>query len=187
MNRLITLLSILVAAASAACGAMPALSVTVSDAGGKVAYKGKTNAGGTFATAKLHPGDYTVQFNANGAPAGNYALVISAGKEKVMAEAVPGQKFDKGGVAMKIKVGSDVNVTGQVTTGKAGNVAAAGNTRVKIINGKRWFLVKGTTGSNLGDHWVEEGTPEARNVQGLSNSAVGRMQERGAPAQVEGH
>ena len=181
MNKRTTLLSILLAITSVAYGAMPTLTVTVSDAGGKVAYKGKTDPAGTFATGKLQPGDYVVQFNSNGVPQGNYALVISAGKEKVMAEAVPGEKFTKGGVAMRMKVGKDMNVTGQVSSGKAVTAAAgSGNTKVKIVNGKRWVWVTSSTGSNIGGHWVEEGSAEARNVQGLSNAAVGRIQERGA-------
>ena len=184
MNKRILSLSILIAAASAVYGAgMPQLSVTVSDGAGHVAYKGHTNSGGTFATGKLQPGDYVVQFNGGGMPSGNYALVVSAGKQKVMAEAVAGEKFGKGGVAMKIKVSEGMNVTGQVSSGKAGAVAAtagAGNAKVKIVNGKRWFWVNGSTGSNLGGHWVEEGSAEAQNVQNLSTSAVNRIQERGA-------
>lgn len=171
------------AVASFAFGAMPAVNVSVIDASGKVAFKGKTGAGGTFATGKLQPGDYIVQFNGGGMPSGNYALVVSAGKQKVMAEAVAGEKFGKGGVAMKIKVSEDVNLTGQVSSGKVGAVAAtasSGSAKVKIVNGKRWFWVNGSTGSNLGGHWVEEGSAEAQNVQNLSTSAVNRIQERGA-------
>ncbi len=182
MNKPTILFSLFMAMASAAFAASN-IAVTVSDSAGKVAYKGHVAAGGTFATGKLAGGDYVVQFSTDAAPAGNYALIISAGKEKVSSEAVPGTKFTKGGVAMKIKVGAGLNVTGQVASGKAADTLTGGpNAKVKIINGKRWFLVKGSTGSNLGEHWVEEGTPEARNVQGLSRDAVNRMQDRGAGA-----
>jgi len=180
MKTLTSLCSFLLMTVWTAYGAMPTLNVTVSDPAGKVAFKGKTTAAGTFATGKLAPGEYTVQFNSDGMPAGNYALVISAGKAKVMAEAVPAGKFSKGGVAMRVTVGDGLNVTGQVTSGKAGAVASSsGNTKVKIVNGKRWFWVTSSTGSNLGGHWVEEGTPEARNVIGLNKQGVSDLQNRG--------
>src|SRR5205814_5203111 len=101
---------------SLVCGAIPALNVTVSDAGGKVAFKGATNSSGLFATTNLKPGSYIVAFNStNAALKGNqYVLVISAGKKKVSANAVAGEKFTAGGVAMKIDVGASVNITGQV-------------------------------------------------------------------------
>jgi hypothetical protein len=169
----------LLAAASVAVAATPPLQVTVSDAGGKVAYQGKTTSAGTFATGKLKPGEYVVQFN--GTAQGTYALVLSAGKNKVSADSVAGEKFGKGGVAMKVKVGEGMNISGQVAAG--GAVAAnGGDAKVKIVNGKKWYFVESSTGSHIGGHWVEEGTPEARNVQGLSKDAIGHMQERGAGA-----
>ena len=44
-------------------GGVPAVNVTVSDASGKAAFKGATDAKGTFATNRLKAGNYTVQFN----------------------------------------------------------------------------------------------------------------------------
>ncbi len=155
------------------------LSVTVSDATGLVAYKGRTNAAGVFATGKLQPGDYVVQFNSSDATSGTYALALSAGKQKVTAEAVPGAKFAKGGVAMKVKVGPEMNITGQVWTGKAGTVLAnAGNTKVRIINGRRYVWLATQTGSNLGGRWVEEGTPEAQYVERMSRQGIDDLQAR---------
>ena len=99
-------LSTLLLAVSAAYGAGVApMDVTVSGPGGKVAYKGKTDANGTFSTPKLAPGNYTVQFNSPGLKAGQYVIVVSAGKKKVSADSVIGDKFAKGGVAMKVDVG----------------------------------------------------------------------------------
>src|SRR3954470_19405250 len=137
----------LLAAASVAVAATPPLQVTVSDASGKVAYKGRTSSAGTFATSKLAPGEYVVQFN--GTAAGTYAVVVSAGKNKVSADSVSGEKFAKGGVAMKVKVGEGMNISGQVAEG--GAVAAnGGNGKVKVVNGKKWYFVEGSTGSHLG-------------------------------------
>ena len=104
-----TLIALTIAAASFAYGSVPALNVTVADSSGKTAFKGATNAKGAFATGMLKPGAYSVQFNSSSAPSGTYALVVSAGSKKVTASAVSGAKFAKGGVAMKIDVGSGVN------------------------------------------------------------------------------
>ncbi len=174
----------------ASAAGMPALDVTVSDPAGKVAFKGRTGADGTFATKTLEQGEYVVQFNArNGAPKGNLAVVVSAGKQKVMAEAVPGSKFAAGGVAMKVKVGKGLNITGQVSTGKVATVAAASsNTKVKIVNGKRFIWVAGGgTGSNIGGRWVEEGSAEAQNLHRISGEGVQNMQDRGMQGGVPGN
>ena len=168
----------------ATVAAMLPLDVTVSSAGGKVAFKGKTNAGGTFATGTLAPGNYVVQFNSSSAAVkGNqYALVIGAGKQKVTAEAVAGSKFAAGGVAMRLEVGKGMNITGQISSGMSSgaNGKTEGNANVKIIKGKRYVWVKGReTGSNLGGRWVEEGSPAARNVGSMSADAVRQRQDHG--------
>src|SRR3712207_1026193 len=117
------------------------MSVTVSDPAGKVAYKGKTAGNGTFATGVLAPGEYVVQFNGAAKKGETYALVVSAGKQKVTANSVDGAQFGAGGVAMKVKVGKGLNITGQIAD--ATQVATSGNTKVKIMNGRRYFWVPG--------------------------------------------
>ena len=136
-----------------AYGATPPISVVVSDASGKAAFKGTTGTNGSFATGKLQPGSYIVQFNTtNPAVKGSrYALVISAGKKKVSASAVAGEKFTAGGVAMKVDVAAGLNITGQVAT----------ETNVVMKNGKKMVFIKPATGSNLPGRWVEEGSAEA--------------------------
>lgn len=125
------LLSFALLTAGLAYGGISPINVTVSDAGGKASFKGVTNANGTFATAKLKPGDYVVQFNsASGGMKGNrYAIVVSAGAKKVAAAAVPGEKFAGGGVALRVVVGAGLNITGQVAPETAGKTTA-GDTRV---------------------------------------------------------
>jgi Carboxypeptidase regulatory-like domain len=152
--------------------AMPSLDVTVSDSGSKLAYKGKTGASGTFATGTLAPGKYTVQFRSNGNMPGNYALLISAGKQKVMAEAVPGSKFSQGGVAMRLDVSSGLNITGQVSTGKVASADMSSNARVKIVNGKKYVWKGPEVGSNFGGHWEEEGKASAHNTQSVDSSSL---------------
>jgi hypothetical protein len=172
------LLSFLLVMATAAYAAVPTMDVTVSDAKGKLAFKGKTSAKGTFSTGKLAPGQYTVQFNAKkGADDnGSYALVVSAGKKKVSAADVAGSKLAAGGVAMKVEVGNGLNISGQVAAG-GGDAVTEGNSKVKIVKGKRYVWVTGGMGSNMGGRWVEEGSVSASNVTGVSNSSVHAIQE----------
>jgi len=160
-------------AAGMANGGVPTINVTVSDAGGKAAFRGTTNTDGTFATASLKPGNYVVQFNsASGAVKGNhYAIVVSAGTKKVSAVAVPGEKFAGGGVALKVDVGGVLNITGQV--------AAEANGAVK--NGKKMVWIAPQLGSHFPGHWVEEGSAEAvaaRNAGTLNAQGVQNLQER---------
>jgi hypothetical protein len=144
-----TVLSLLFIAASMAYGGVPAMKVTVSDAAGNASFKGAINANGVFATAHLKPGNYVVQFNANSAAVKGsyYALVISAGKKKVVADSVPGEKFAGGGVAMRVAVGAGLNITGQVAN-------------VKVTNGKILVWIPPMLGSNMPGHWAEKGSAE---------------------------
>lgn len=169
---------------------VPSLNVSVVKADGKVAYKGKTAANGTFATAVLEPGDYVVQFNARGGMKGSYEAVLSAGKQKVVSGSVPADKFTGGGVAMKIKVAKATNITGQVVTSGT-NAATAANTtadgkKVKIMNGKRYVWVGPETGSNMGGRWVEEGSVTASGVIRAGADAVSGMQDRGSQGAASG-
>ena len=151
-----TFVALLLASASFAYGALPHLTVTVADSGGKPAYKGTTDGKGTFATGALKPGKYVVQFNASGIKGGNYALVVSAGTKKITADSVPGEKFGGGGVAMKIDVGSGLNITGQVTTGAQAKVDP---------NGKKMVWIPKKLGSNLPGHWAAEDSAEAKEAR----------------------
>jgi hypothetical protein len=114
------IIGLVAAAASVASAAVPLLKVTVADSSGKVTYKGATDGNGTFATGQLRPGGYVVYFNSKSAPkGGKYLLVISAGKKKVLANAVEAEKLSAGGVAMKIVVAAGLNITGQVAAAGA--------------------------------------------------------------------
>lgn len=160
--------ALLFASASVAFGGLPQLSVTVADSGGKAAYKGATNAKGTFATGTLKPGNYVVQFNANGVTGGSYALVVSAGKKKVTADAVTGEKFARGGVAMKIDVGAGLNITGQVTTGLQTKVDK---------DGKKMVWIPKKLGSNMPAHWAAEDSAEAKEARSAGNLSTKSIQD----------
>ena len=139
-------------AAAAVYAAVPAMNVTVSDASGKAAFKGTTNANGVFATAKLTPGNYTVQVASQSADVKgkHYTIVVAAGKKKVSAGAVPGEKFARGGVALKVDVGAGLNITGQVSSEE------------KVSKGgKKMVWIPPQLGSNLPGRWVEEDSAEA--------------------------
>jgi hypothetical protein len=172
------LLCLLLAATTVAYGGVPSMNVIVSDASGKIAFKGATNTNATFATANLAPGNYVVQFQSkSGALKGNqYLLVVSAGKKKVIADAVPGEKINGAGVAMRIIVEPGMKITGQVATDQG--LAAAISGKVKVINGKRYVWVKARTGSNLGDHWEEAGLAPVRNVSSMSTDKLRQIQDR---------
>jgi hypothetical protein len=161
-----TILALVLGLATAAFGDVPPMKVIVSDAEGNLAFKGTIGADATFATGKLPAGDYVVQFNSRSSELkdNQYVLVVSAGRKKVKATDVSGDKFTNGGVAMKVKVGRELRITGQVA-------------QQRMVDGKRYVWVAATTGSNLGGHWAAEGQADARPVVRLRSSFMQRMQD----------
>ena len=139
-------------AASLASAAVPPIRVIVSNASGELAFKGTTDANGTFATANLKPGHYVVQFKAkNDAVKDNsYALVVSAGSKKVVANGVSGRMFTGGGVAMRVEVGDGLNITGNIASAVAG---ADGNSTTMV-----WVPMM--PGSNMPAHWAVKGSAD---------------------------
>jgi hypothetical protein len=174
------LLAVVICAATAVSAAAASINVIVSDSGGKPAFKGSTDSKGVFATSKLKKGNYTVQFNSKdpSVKGSSYAIVISAGKKKVAADSVAGEKFAAGGVAMKIDVGEGLNITGQVS--------APIKTMVDK-NGKKMVWIPKKLGSNLPGHWAPEDSAEAKEAKvagSLSRKQVDDLQNRmSAPPQ----
>lgn len=169
-----TFLSFVLVAASMAYAAtaVPPMNVTVSDSSGNAAYKGTTNASGTFATTKLKPGNYVVQLNAKTAAVkGNhYAIVVSAGTKKVAASVVPGEKFTGGGVALKVEVGAGLNITGQV----------AEESKTAIKNGKKMVWIPPQLGSNQPGRWVEADSSAAKDARTRGTMDLRKMQDSAA-------
>jgi hypothetical protein len=163
-----TLAALLFASASLAFGALPQLTVTVADSAGKQAFKGATNSNGTFATGTLKPGNYVVQFKGAGVTSGSYALIISAGTKKVTADSISAEKFAKGGVAMKIDVASNVNITGQVTTGMQTKVGP---------DGKQMVWIPKKLGSNLPAHWAPADSAEAKEAKSSGTLSTKSIQD----------
>jgi hypothetical protein len=169
-----TLVVLICGIASMTCGAVPAINVNVADASGKTAYKGATDGKGAFATGKLQPGGYVVQFASQSAPKGSkYALVISAGKKKVSANAIAAEKLAAGGVAMKIDVGAGLNITGQVA-------AEDKNSSPMGKNGKPMVWIAKKVGSNIPAHWAESDSAEAKEAQTSSSYSTKNIQDKQA-------
>jgi hypothetical protein len=165
-------MSFLIVGTAMAYGGIPPMNVTVSDASGKAAFKGATNTSGTFATAKLQPGNYVVQLNSSSSElkGKKYAVVVAAGKKKVSAD-VAGEKFAGSGVAMKVDVAAGLNITGQV----------AAQTGPVSKGGKKMVWIAPMLGSNMPGHWVEEDSAEAKASKSrlnMSNDSVQKFQEK---------
>jgi hypothetical protein len=159
-----------IATASVVCGAIPEMTVTVSDASGKAAYKGSTGTTGMFTTGTLKPGAYVVQFNAKSADVkgSNYALVVSAGTKKVVANAVEGEKFAAGGVAVRISVESGSSITGRV----------ASDLQTMLKDGKKLVWIPQQLGSQLPGRWVLADSAEARQAQTVRSYSFKNIQDR---------
>jgi hypothetical protein len=158
-------------AAAICSGAVPSIKVTVLESSGKTVFKGPTDARGLFATRGLKSGGYVVQFNSKSAPKDSrYALIASAGKEKVVANGIPGEKLIAG-VAVTIKVGPGLDLTGQVTA-EDKNSAPIGR------NGKLMVWIPKRIGSNLAPHWAESDSAEAKEVMTSSSYSLKNMQNK---------
>lgn len=172
----------LVSASSLICASVPIMEVKISTGAGKLVFNGKTDVAGLFTTKQLAPGDYVVQFSSNSSKGGPFAVVVSAGKKKVVAESVPGSKFTEGGVAMKLKVDKAMSVIGQVApvgqaAAKNGATVMEKGHKVKYINGKKFVWAQNELGSNIGGRWVDADSAQGRNVLNISNQSVSDLQQ----------
>jgi hypothetical protein len=160
---------LVMAVGSIAFGEVPGMRVTVSDSSGYAAYTGATDENGTFATGTLKPGHYVVQFNAkrNDVTGSTYALVVSAGRKKVVANSVAGDKFAGGGVAMRIEVAGGSRIVGQVASGLT----------TMIKNGKTLVWIPQRVGSHLPAHWAEADSAEAKFAQTAGSFSLKNLQD----------
>lgn len=164
---------------STAYGGIPLMDVTVFDATEKVVFKQSIKANAAFATGNLPAGKYVVQFNTKNPAMKNnqYLAVVSAGKKKVIAAAVPGESFMAGGAAIKIDVGPGLIITGKVTPEPA---MAQGDGRVfRVIDGKRYLWVSAQTGTNLAGQWVEENLAPHSPITVWTKNELQKRMDRG--------
>jgi hypothetical protein len=174
-----TAFAVLLGFATLAYGNVPSIDVTVFNAAEKVVFKQAINSHATFSTGNLPAGKYVVQFNTGSAKVkGNqYLLVVSAGHKKVIADAVPGETLTSGGAAMKIQVGPDSQISGQVLNDEA--IAQAGGPKYRTIGGKRYVWVTAQTGTNLAGNWEEADVAPARTVVLWSRDELQKRIDRG--------
>ena len=149
----------LAAVSALQAGGVPNVDVTVSDASGRLTFRGKTDENGVFTTRRVAPGNYVVQFQAKKAAANrdDYAIFAAAGHQNVVADAISGAKFSGAGVALRLKPTTATPIIGQVAVGGVNEL------RTKIVKGVRYVLLPPETGE-LGPRWVREGTHSRRNI-----------------------
>jgi len=177
--KLFSLCVALIAFVGPAYGGIPSMQVTVFDATEKVVFKQALNGNATFTTGNLRPGKYIVQFNTkSGAVKGNdYLFVVSAGKKKVIADAVAGETLTRGGAAMKIQVDSGFQISGQVLNDEA--IANAGGPKYRTIDGKRYVWMNPDLGTHLQGHWEEANAHPARSVVVWTRDELQKRMDRG--------
>ena len=160
-----------------AYGGIPSMDVTVFDATEKVVFKQSIKADAAFATGNLRAGNYVVQFNTKSQAVKNnhYLAVVSSGQKKVIAAAVRGERFMAGGAAMKIDVGSGMQITGKVVAEPA--ITQRDGSMVRVIDGKRYVWVESRVGSNFGPRWEEQSIANSNNVSSLSQDKMRRIQD----------
>jgi hypothetical protein len=188
-SLLLLLLAIASLSSMAYADSAPSMQVTISSRAGKVVYKGTTDAGGAFTTPVLAPGNYVVVFHSKSTPNGGpFALVVGGGQKEVVANAVPGAKFAKGGVAMQVKVEKGMSLKGQVSRAGAkranrSTAAAAihpnGETkengmRVKYVDGEKFVWVESDIAAGASGHWAPADSAEARNAANRSHDVTGK-------------
>ena len=159
----------------------------VSTAGGKLAYRGATDASGHFTTSQLASGNYVVEFNTNdrAVRGAEFAILVSAGKRKITADSVSGDKFIAGGVAMKVALASKTAITGYVINTV---LPATAQGKVRIIHGRRYFWIS-ETGSIASGRWAEEGSAQAAStyhVEVSDSRYLQNLQDRGGQGAMSG-
>ena len=157
---------------SAVYAELPPVKVTISTADGKLAYEGRTNERGIFRTGNVPSGDYVVQFRSGKAAmeTNEYLLVVAAGKRKVIADALRGEQFGGGGVAMRLKVGAGMKIEGQIVSERS--VTVSGSATERVINGRIYRWVQDSTGTHIGPHWEEVGIGSSRNIVRIDRTDI---------------
>ena len=80
-----------------------------------------------------------------------------------------------GGAAMKIDVGTGMQITGKVVAESA--TARGKGPLIRTIDGKRYVWVETRAGTNLGPRWEEQGLANSNNVSSLSQDKMRRIQD----------
>ena len=168
---------------NAGAGAVPSLQVTVAAGGVKPSFRSLTRANGTFTTGNLSPGHYVVQLNSK-SPAlkgDHYLVIVLAGRKTFVSNALPGENFLAGGIAVNVDLRAPGKIVGQVASARE-----LENANVRMIDGKRYFWVV-ETGSNLGGRWRQEGAVSSQNLARLNESDIRAIQQRAGEGSLQGN
>lgn len=168
---LLCLLPIVVGAAYG----IPPMKVTISEGRSKPVFQGTTRADGTFASAKLPPGHYVVQFSSKSQAlqGDQFLLILLTGKKTLISNAVPGEKFTAAGVAAEMEVSNEGKIAGQIASARD-----LEGSKIRMINGKRYHWMGAELGSNLGGRWVTDDAVIAQQTTSMSPQAIRDMQNR---------
>jgi hypothetical protein len=180
------------AAATLLCFAAPAnassapIRVTVFNANEMVAFKGTLGANATFATQNLPSGKYVVQFNSGSAAlkGNHYFLAISAGKKKVIADAVAGELLIGGGAAMKVDVGPGLKITGQIV--KEDAIAISGMSKYRMIDGRPYIWLAAELGTNVRGRWVDATLAPVNNIASYRTEDFRKAQDHAGEGSILG-
>jgi hypothetical protein len=150
--------------AAPANGGAPPVRVTVFDANETVVFKGTLGADATFATQNLPPGKYVVHFTSKSASLkGNqYFLAISAGRKKVLADAVAGELLIDKGAAMRVEVVRELRITGQVV--REDTRIVSGVSKYRVIDGRPYIWVANEVGTHVQGRWVDATVAPVLNI-----------------------
>lgn len=178
-----TLLSLLLTFASvtAFAAGMSGVEVKAEDKSGKVVYHGQTDSSGKFTTPTLPAGAYVFQFSSEQRKGFQIAL---AGPKRASQT-----KGSGSGLAFNVEVTPAAKVSGQATATGAAQAGEKLPANVKIVNGKRYVLVPGQLGSNMGARWVPEEEAQAMNPNSTRRDAgefLQRAQDLGAQGSASG-
>ena len=172
--------------AASADGGSPPIRVTVFGANETVAFSGSLGADATFATRILPPGKYVVQFNSRSAAlkGNHYFLAISAGNKKVIADAVAGELLIGGGAAMRVDVGRELKITGQVV--RDGATMVGSTSKYRVIDGRLYVWLAHQLGSNIQGRWVDPTVAPAVNISTYSIEDFRKAQDHAGEGSMLG-
>ena len=176
----------LLCVASPARGSSPPIRVTVFDANQTVVFKGPLGADATFATKTLPPGRYVVQFNSKSASlkGTHYFLAVSAGKKKVLADAVAGEILMDKGAAMRVDVGQGLKITGQVV--RDGDRVVSGVTKYRMVDGRPYIWIADELGSHIQGRWVDATIAPVLNITSYRTEDFRRAQDHAGEGSMLG-
>ncbi len=178
--------AVLLCLAARADGSSPPIRVTVFDAKETVVFRGPLGADATFATKNLPPGRYVVQFDSKSASlkGNHYFLAVSAGRKKVLADAVAGELLMNKGAAMRVEVGQGLRITGQVV--RDGDRVVSGVTKYRMVDGRPYIWIADELGSHIQGRWVDATIAPVLNITSYRTEDFRKAQDHAGEGSMLG-